>query len=198
MSDSRRKVSMNNFDSEPLGLWSLASMNSLRLEAMELFDRSLAEHKSYPLEGFIERQLAQEQPPLDLLSQVAEDVHQRLMTLRQNHFEVRDDVLKTLRVDFKVDLSPLVPPNTLENYHLLSLEDALCYLHLQNSGLSDDDRLVLKKMLQTSLDRATQLYHDVMMAEHLYDYLSDWLMGLHVLSVRDSWASTDGDRGLVH
>ena len=190
MSDNRRKVGLN-FDSEPIGLWSLASMNSLRLEAMELFDRSLEEHKTVPLEGFIERQLAQEQPPLDLLSQVAEDVHQRLMSLRQSHFEVRDDVLKKLRGDFGVDLSPLVPPNTLENYHLLSLEEAVCYLHLQNAGLSDEERVVLKKLLQSSLDRATQLHHEMMMAEHLYNYLSDWLMGLHVLSVRDAWATSE-------
>lgn len=196
MSDNRRKVSMN-LDNDTTGMWSLAAMNSLRLEALDLFDRSLAEHKAIPLEGFIERQLAQEPPPLDLLSQIAEDLHQRLMTLRQSHFEVRDEVLKTLRVDFGVDLSPLVPPNTLENYHLLSLDDALRYLTRQNARLTDDDRAVLRKTLQASLDNATRLYRDMIMAEHLYDYLSDWLMGLHILSVRHAWSPADLDARLI-
>ena len=64
-------------------------------------------------------------------------------------------------------------------------------MHLQNAWLSDEERAVLKKLLQSSLDRATQLHHEMMMAEHLYNYLSDWLMGLHVLSVRDAWATSD-------
>lgn len=192
MSDNRRKVSMY-LDNEPMGLFSLASMNTLRLEAMDLFDLSLTEHKAPLFEGFIERQLSQDPPPLDLLSQIAEDIHQRLMSLRQSHFDVRDEVLKTLRVDFAVDLSPLVPPNTIENYHLLHLDDAIGYLALQNARLTDEDRLVLRKTLQTSLDKATQLYHDMMMAEHLHDYLTDWLMGLHVMSVRHSWSTGERD-----
>lgn len=134
MSDNRRKVGMYYYDDEPLGLWSLNSMNTLRLEAMELFDRSLSERKALLMEVFIEQQLSQDPPPLDLLSQIAEDVHGRLMSLRQSHFEVRDDLL---------------------------------------------------------------VYSDMMMAEHLYDYLSDWLMGMHVMTVRHAWSSAERDTRLV-
>jgi hypothetical protein len=180
-------------DVDPLSLFSLAAINTLRLEALDLFDRCLAEGKTAPLEAFIERQIAQEPPPLELLSQIAEDVHGRLMALRQNHFDVRDGVLRRLNRDFGVDLTPLVPADTLQDYHLLSPDQALRFLSGQNSCLSDDDRARLRVTLQTSVDTATRLHRDVVLAEYLYTYVMDWLMGLHVLSIRVAWVNTSTD-----
>lgn len=188
MSENRRRVAAMH-DSDLMGVFSMGAMNSLRLEALDLLDRSLAEHKAMLLEGFVERQLSIDPPPIELLSQIGEDLHQRLMVLRQSHFDVRDNVLKTVRMDFGVDLSPLVPPNTLQNYHLLRLDDALGYLMLQNTRLTDEECAGLRKILQSSLDKATQLHQEMIMAEQLYDFVTDWVMGLHVMSVRHAWTS---------
>ncbi len=90
-------------------MFSLATFQTLRLEALDLFDRCLAERKPEYLERFLERQIAQEPPPLELLSQVAEDVHQRLLTLRQRHFEVCDQLRRTLEHQYGIVPALFVP-----------------------------------------------------------------------------------------
>ena len=192
MSENRRKVATYP-DVDSLGLFSLAAMNSLRLEALDLLDRALAEGKPMLMECFIERQLTQEDPPLDLLSQIAEDVHHKLIALRQSHFEVRDDVFTVMRHEFNVDMSPLSPPQTLDHYHLLSLEDAICFVGLQNSHLTDDERIRLHHTLKASLDSATRLHTEIVTAERLYDYINDWLVGLQVANLRSVWTGNFGD-----
>ena len=192
MSENRRKVAMYH-DTDPLGLFSLAAMNTLRLEAMDLLDRALTERKPALLECFVERQLSQENPPLDLLSQIAEDVHHKLIALRQSHFEVRDDALNVVRREFNVELSPLVPPQTLEHYHLLRLEDAMCYVTMQNARLTEDERERLNNTLQASLETARRLHEDIVTAERLYDYINDWLVGLQVANLRSTWNGNFGE-----
>ena len=136
-----RKVVMQR-DPDEIGYFSLAVFQALRLEALDLFDRSLAEGKPEILERFLERQIAQEAPSLELLSQVAEDVHQRLLALRQRHFDVRE---------------------------------------------------------QDAQQVTASLHADVMLAEQLYLYVVDWLLALHIVTVRDGWANASVDENaLVH
>ncbi len=186
-----RKVVMQR-DPDEMGLFSLATFQTLRLEALDLLDRSLAEGTPEHLERFLEQQVAQEPPPLELLSQIAEDVHQRLLTLRQRDFDARDHIRRTLKKDYGFDASPFLPADTLD-YHSLSLEDILRFVGDQQPQLSKDAQQALCQLLQESLADAALIYADMSLAEHLYTYLMDWLMALHIVSVRGAWADDLGD-----
>ncbi len=177
-------------DSPASGAFSLAELNYLRLQAMDLFERCLAEGRAHPLELFVEEQIAHEPPRLELLREVAEDLHQRLLTLREHHFDVRDRALRTLREDYKLDLSPLIPLNALDSYHLLDLDIALTFLRQQHDDLSKQDESTLRKLLNSSLDSAAQLHRDVTMTASLYDYIIDWVMGLNATVTRRYWSET--------
>jgi len=174
-------------DLRALGLFSFAEHSYMRAEAMDLFERCLTEGKPDCLQAFIEQQLLHEPPRLQLLQDIAEDLHQRLLSLREYHFDVRDRVLRALRDDFKVDITPLVPSNAVESYHLMQLADAVQSIRAQNTNLTDQDTVLLNNMLEASLEIAAQLQGDIAMTEHLYRYIVDWLNGLHVISARRAW-----------
>jgi hypothetical protein len=176
-------------ESSASGAFSFAELNYLRLEAMDLFERCLNEGQTLPLEAFVEQQISQEPPRLELLREVAEDLHQRLLALRENHFNVRERVLRTLRDDFSLDLSPLIPLNALESYHRLNLDEAIGFLS-QQMPLADKDESALRIALDASLGTAEQVHRDVVMTERLYDYVMDWLMGLNATMVRRFWSDT--------
>src|SRR5687767_3679503 len=89
-------------ESAASGAFSFAELNYLRMEAMDRFERCLTEGRSLPLESFVEEQLAQDPPRLELLREVAEDLHQRLQGLRENHFDVRGRALAALRDNFSL------------------------------------------------------------------------------------------------
>jgi hypothetical protein len=177
------------------GAFNFAELNYLRMEAMDLFERCLTEGRAHFLETFVHDQISQDPPRLELLREVAEDLHQRLLTLRENHFDVRDRVLRTLRDDFSADLSPLIPLNALESYHLLNPEDAVLFLREQLGTLTPQDEIALRKALDSSLDMAAQLQRDVAMTESLYDYVMDWVMGLNATIARRSWSDNRIDKG---
>lgn len=169
------------------GMFTLANFHTLRIEALDLFDRSLSENKLDYLERFIEMQVAQEAPPLELLSQIAEDVHQRLLNLRQRHFDERDEIRRTVEIQFGVDLTPFLPVDPLE-YHRLNIEAVLNLSGAQQAALSEEKRLMLQQTLQDALLTGAKLYEEMSVAEYLHSYLTDWLMALHIISVRGSWA----------
>jgi hypothetical protein len=167
----------------------LASLesNPVRLEAMSLFERCLSEGAANPFEAFVEEQLSHDPPEIELLRDVAEDLHQRLLSLREHHFDVRDQALRRLQDDYLIDLSPLTPPDALDRYHLLDAEEAVAYLRGQYPIADDSEALRLRRLLEASTAMATQLYHDVLMTEHLYDFVTDWVMGLCALVARQGW-----------
>lgn len=172
-------------DADENGMFTLATFHTLRIEALDLFDRSLSEGKLDYLERFIEMQVSQDAPPLELLSQIAEDVHQRLLSLRQRHFEERDDVRRSVAVQFGVDLTPFLPVDPLQ-YHRLNVDDAV---KLSVSKVLDEKhQQQLRQTLQDAIQEGLRLYEEMSVAEYLYQYLTDWLMALHIISVRGSWA----------
>jgi hypothetical protein len=183
-----------------LGLFSLTENHYLRLEAMDLFERGLTEGCSDDLMTFVELQITQEPPRLSLLQDIAEDLHQRLLGLRESHFDVRDRVLQTLRADFQVDLSHIAPADAVDQYHLLNLDQVITYALGQNPKLNLHDQFVLRKILEASLDMAAQLNADVEMTESLFSYIMDWADGLSVAIARHyethSWVSSP--RSLIH
>ncbi|HEX2907679.1 MAG TPA: hypothetical protein VHO69_12495 [Phototrophicaceae bacterium] len=184
------------------GLFLLAELSYLRAEAMDLFERGLTEGTPDYLMGFIEEQIAQEPPRLDVLRELAEDLHQRLLGLREYHFDVRERVLRTLRDDFHIDLSLLAPANALDRYHKLELEAIIQFLHEQNPALTRNDDFLLRKMLEASLEMAAQLHEDVTMTQELFHCVMDWIDGLSATLARrfwlDDWLAVGGDDAIIH
>ncbi|MEO8606695.1 MAG: hypothetical protein ABI690_02345 [Chloroflexota bacterium] len=177
-------------------LFALAEHNYLRMEAMDLFERCLTEGCPDYLNAFIEQQIIEEPPRIDLLQQVAEDLHQRLLGLREYHFDVRNQVLQTLQKDFQVNLSTIAPPDALEQYHLLSSDQVLRHACEQNPRLTVQEQALLRKVLDSSLDMAAQLHDDKAMTESILDSILDWTDGLSVTAARHyglhSWESKSG------
>jgi hypothetical protein len=169
------------------GLFLLAELSYLRSEAMDLFERCLTEGSPDYLIVFIEDQIYQEPPRLDVLRDLAEDLHQRLLGLREYHFDVRERVLKTLRDDFQIDLSPLAPAGALERYHLLQVDGVIGYLREQNPRLTSKEEFLLRKMVEASLEMAAQLHQDVVMTEELFFCVMDWVDGLSATIARRFW-----------
>jgi hypothetical protein len=170
------------------GVFSFAELNYLRMEAMDLFERCLTEGHPVIFEVFVEQQISQEPPRVELLREVAEDLHQRLLSLREHHFEVRNQVLRRLREDYSVDLSEFIPLSALHTYHLINPDEALYFMRQQQSTLSEQQEHVVRKTLDASIGMAAQLSRDVAMTEHLYEYVMDWVMGLHATQAQRFWA----------
>ena len=193
-----RKVMMQRSRDE-IGMFSLATFQTLRLEALDLFDRSIAEGKPEYLERFLEVQVAQEPPPLELLSQISEDVHQRLLAIRQRHFDARDQIRRTIQHQYEIDLSLFLPSDPMQ-YQRLDLEDILRFVGRQYAPLSDDNYQGLSKLLQEALANAAQIHREITLADQLDAYITDWLMALHIVSVRGAWADDFGspERLTIH
>ncbi len=182
-----RKVMMQR-EPDDNGLFSLATFQMQRLEALDLFDRSLAERSPEYLERFVQRQVARDLPPLELLSQVAEDVHQRLLRLRQRHFDSRDNMRQVLLHQYGFDVTPFLPSDPVD-YHRLNLEEAVAFFCRQQVHLNDDVCGSLSVLLQETQASAAELYAQLMLAEGLYSYIMDWLMALHMVTVRGAWTN---------
>ncbi len=184
------------------GLFLLAELSYLRSEAMDLFERCLTEGSPNHLMNFIEEQIMQDPPRLDVLRELAEDLHQRLLGLREYHFDVRERVLRTLRDDFHIDLSPLAPANALERYHLLKPEGVMRFLRDQNPRLTNKEEFLLRKMVEASLEMAAQLHRDVVMTEDLFFCVMDWADGLSATVARrfwgEDWFDLDENSTVVH
>ncbi|MCB9457222.1 MAG: hypothetical protein H6671_14655 [Anaerolineaceae bacterium] len=180
------------------GLFSLAEISYLRMEAMDLFEQCLTEGSPDHLKSFIDQQIVEDPPRVSLLREVAEDLHLRLLSLREYHADVREQVLRALHDDFSIDISPISPANQMETYHLLEAETIFAYLHQQSPRLNANDVAMLRKTIEASLQMAAHLYADVLMTQELYHYLRDWLDGLYAVNVRrlwiDPWETIPQDR----
>lgn len=170
-----------------MGLASLAELNYLRLEAMDLFERCLTEGSPACLEAFIEEQLSHEPPRLELLREVGEDLHQRLLSLREYHYDVLERVWVTLSQDFGMK------SEAMDKTQLAGAAQIIAQLRVDNPNLSADEEALLLKMLDTSLNAANQLREDITMTERLYMCIMDWVDGLNATVARRFW--TDGRGG---
>lgn len=176
-----------------IGLSSMAELNYLRLEAMDLFERCLTEGKPAYLEGFIEEQISQEPPRLDVLREVAEDLHQRLLSLREYHFDVLDRTVRTLNDDFGLSVGPVSPTNLTEGSAHLEPARIIPRMRDHNPQLTGGEEALLRRMLEMSLDTAAQLRSDIDMTETLYNCICDWLDGLSATIARRFWADGRND-----
>jgi hypothetical protein len=165
----------------------MADMTELRESAMDLFDLCLTEGIPDPLTEFVHEQILYNPLHIDLLHAVAEDLHQRLLLLRESHFDVRDRLLRLFQDVYAVDLSQLAPANLLDVYHLLSPDQILEFLKSRTT-LKVHELKSLRKIIENSLARASQLHGDILLTKFLLDYVLDWMDGLNTVIVRDTWS----------
>lgn len=162
-------------------------LNTLRLEALNLFERCFTDGTPSALVRFIEQQIAKEPPPVQLLTEIAEELHRRLQTLRQLQFELRAHTLHTLRDEFGIDLSPLFPLNGFD--HQMSVDSV--FERLVPNGAPDE--LALRHMLETAFEASGHVAEDILMVESLYNFLIDWTRALSVLAAREATIETAFD-----
>jgi hypothetical protein len=179
-------------------LISLAELNTLRLEAMDLFEQCLTKGDESALVSFIEFQLIQEPPRLQLMHDLADDLQQRLLSLREYHFDVRDRVVRVLSENYGIDLTALTSPAALNTYHLLTSTEVLAFVQQKDPALSDKDLALLRRMVEASLHMASQLQHDIVLTERLQSLVNDWLEGMNATIARRFWNSSSQNGSIQH
>lgn len=164
------------------GYSELNNHEALIEQGRELYERCLTEGRPEPLIQFIDEQIAQHPPRTQVLRDIADELHVRLIALREQYFEARDRVLHIIRVRFDLDLTPLVAPKP-EIYHRLPIDDLINSI-VQQKPLRAEDETRLRRILKVSHAIAAQVFHDAEMTEQMYVYISDWLMALNTRSAR--------------
>jgi hypothetical protein len=159
-------------------LFSLAESGHLRIEAIQLFEQCLTNGEASAMVTFIERQL---------VSDIANDIQLRLLSLREYHFDVRERVVTALDEGYNVDISSLTPPAALDQYHLLRLDDVIALIERKHPALAPDDLAMLRKMIDASLHMAAQLYNDIQLTRDIYNLVVDWAEALSATIARQHW-----------
>jgi hypothetical protein len=168
-------------------LFSLSDSTNLRLEAMQLFEQCLTSGEEAPFVSFIESQLVREPTRLDLLREIADDLQQRLLSLREYHFDVRDRVVRTFNESYGVDIASLAPSALLHQYHFLTPDEVLSFAREKGVTLDEKDAVLLRKMVEASLQMAAQLYADILLTTRLHDLVLDWLAAMSIAVNRQFW-----------
>ena len=184
---------MTDNDLDPLSLFAMAELNQLRTQALDLFDRCLAENNLGPIVAFVERYIQEDPPHLPLLREFSDGLHQRLLSLRAYQFDVRQRVLQTFTDDYGVDIGPMLPASA---YHLMNVKQVLDYARQRGRDISDDDLLILGKLLDASVKTASRLQSQIEMVEQLQRLVQDWLNALNATVGRRYW-SEDETNGLI-
>ncbi len=180
-------MNLDNFS--PLALLAMAELTQLRAQALDLFDRCLVEGNTAPIIAFVERQVTNDPPQLQLLRDFSEDVQQRLLSLRAYHYDVRKNVVMTFAQDYGVDISPVVPANELERYHLVEPPQIMSYARAHGAVFSDQDVILLGKLLEASVKTAARLYSDIQLTTELQQLVLDWFDALSTTVSRRYWAN---------
>jgi hypothetical protein len=171
-------------------LFSLAELNHLRVEAMQLYEQCLTNGDDASLVDFVQRQITHEPPHLQLLRDIADDLQQRLLSLREYHFDTRERVVAALSEGYGIDITPLAPSALLERYHYLTPDEILDFARQQNPTLAADDLLLLRKMIDASLRMAAQLRNDIEFTARLYHLVLDWAEAISITLARQHWNSS--------
>jgi len=185
------------------GFFTVAEIGYLRLEAMRLFEQCLTNGDDSALVTFIENQIVQQPPRIQLLRDLADDLQQRLLSLREYHFDVRERIVRMLIENYGVDISDITPPANLNQYHHLTAETILSPLIDSGAKLGENELSILRKTIEASLQMAAQLSHDVQLTAHLHYLVSDWLQGMNATVARQHWNSAmpglpSGETTLFH
>ena len=170
-----------------LELMALAEKNVACSEAVDLLDRCLAERSSRLLEDFMQRHMLNNPASIDVLQDLAESVHQHMIALQESLFDIRTDMLKSLQDHYKIDLTPLVPLELIEDYNALELDEALAFVVSQYPHLADTDLVIICHTLHNAVSRAGQITQSLKLVRQILDYIFDWSEALSVFVVKSYW-----------
>lgn len=162
----------------------MVEINVLRMEAMALYERCMTDGTTTPFERFLERHLVQTPPPVALLNEMSDDLFQRLQSLRQSQFEVRDRMLHSARHDFQVELSEAFPLRELDQFALLPPAALRERLPCPPAAI---ERAALTAAVEEAQRAARKLEIQRVLTEELYEGVMDWATALHVIAVRGQW-----------
>ncbi|MFN8378598.1 MAG: hypothetical protein U0452_07990 [Anaerolineae bacterium] len=165
----------------------VVEINVLRMEAMALYERCMTDSTTMPFERFLERQLVHIPPPVALLNEVSDDLFQRLQSLRQSQFEIRDRLLCAARDNFQIELSEAFPLRDLEHFAYMPSET-------MGEHLTHSMALVERAALVSAIEEARQatLKLDIqrVLTEQMYESVMDWAAALHVVAIRGQWRNS--------
>jgi hypothetical protein len=162
----------------------MVEINALRMEAMAIYERCLTDSGLSLFERFLERQLITHPPPVALLNEISDDLFQRLQSLRQAQFEVREGLLEATAQRFHIELAELLPLRDLDHLADMTPERVA-------AGMSEllpvNERLALVATLEEARGTATRLATQRALTEQLYKSVMDWATALHVVAIREHW-----------
>ena len=161
-----------------------AEYHILRREAAETIEHCLRRGEDCEFVAFMEAQIATHPPRLNLLRDVAGELHMRLLALRQRRVDVHDRMAASLQTDYGIDVARCCPVDLLEHGASISADDILVYAEGSLSDEAAQDMALIRAMVQASVDVVTQLSADIRLTEQLHNTLLDWLAGLSSRSSR--------------
>jgi len=165
----------------------MVEINALRMEGMALYERCVTEGTTVPFERFLERQLVEIPPPIALLNEISDDLFQRLQTLRQAQFELRDRLLAAARNQYQIELSEIFPLRELE--HFAHSSPAALNGHPIHA-LEAAEQAALIAIIEEARQVALKLDNQRALTERLYEGVMDWATALHVIAVRGQWRTS--------
>ncbi len=171
-------------------LLALVEKNSVRSEIEELLENCVAEQSSVRLEAFIQHKVLMDDTPVDLLQDLTESVHQHMIALQESLFELRTTMLQSLNERYHVDLVQLAPPDLIEDYYHLELDEALAFIAARYSHLSDSDLVTVCHTLHNSVHRAGEITQGIRLVRQMLEYVFDWTEALSISAVQDYWRVT--------
>ncbi|HML20133.1 MAG TPA: hypothetical protein PKD09_00690 [Aggregatilinea sp.] len=160
------------------GIFSIAEVYRLRVEAMHLYEHCLTTGDDTSFISFIEAQIVENPPRLLVMHGIADDLEQRLLSLRAHHFDVRERVMQALRDGYDLDMQDLSPNE--------EKTDAL------------PDAPLLHQMIVASTEAEESLQTDIQTTLRLHHLVLDWLEGMSAVSIRQHWISlTPANTGTI-
>lgn len=169
----------------------------LRLQALDLFDRCMAQGDLTPIMAFMERQLLTDPPALDLFRAFADDLQQRLVTLRTTLYDERNKLVNAFSEQYGLDVTSQMPPDDLDRLHLLNPVVILTFARLANRALTAQDLNAMGQLMSEALSHAAHIMQDVEATTVLYGFVIDWFEALCAYSSRTYWDELPPTRGLL-
>lgn len=166
-----------------------AEFQLLRFEAIETLEYCLTKGDGTAFLEFLESQVLSSPPRLELLRNIADELHLRLLRLREQQLDMGEQISAAL-----LEHSSDVPPQNLSPYPERG-EPLVSF--------STEEFPPLSKAIRSLLDVAHQLAADIQIAEDLYQTVMDWWIALSISASRDligirTLAGVSGDTARVH
>lgn len=155
----------------PQGLFSIAEVYRLRVEAMHLYERCLTSGDDSTFIDFISAQVTQDPPRLSLLFGIAEDLEQRLLSLHAHHYDVQERVTQALHEVYGTDFVVLDAPEP-------------------PADPGDLDVQLMREVLNASSEAAASLQVDIQITHRLQELVQEWAEGIGSLAIRATWNSS--------